>query len=99
MSDQHSPSVAFRILRVFTPFAIGYFMSYLYRTVNAVIADELTASLGVTAAGLGFLTSAYFLSFAAFQAPLGILLDRYGPARPAPDGYGLVSSLAELTFG
>ncbi|PWC44809.1 hypothetical protein TSO221_17185 [Azospirillum sp. TSO22-1] len=56
-------------------------MSYLFRTVNAVIADELTASLGVTAAGLGFLTSAYFLAFGAFQAPLGILLDRYGPRR------------------
>ena len=27
------------------------------------------------------LTSAYFLSFAAFQLPLGVLLDRYGPRR------------------
>ncbi|HYH38758.1 MAG TPA: MFS transporter, partial [Azospirillum sp.] len=71
----------YRILRVFAPFAVGYFMSYLFRTVNAVIADELTTSLGVTAAGLGFLTSAYFLAFGAFQAPLGILLDRYGPRR------------------
>jgi predicted MFS family arabinose efflux permease len=27
------------------------------------------------------LTSAYFLTFAAFQLPLGVLLDRYGPRR------------------
>ncbi|WP_035691343.1 MFS transporter [Azospirillum halopraeferens] len=70
-----------RILTVFLPFALGYFLSYLYRTVNAVIADELTATLGLTAAGLGLLTSAYFIAFGLFQAPLGILLDRYGPRR------------------
>lgn len=81
MTEHERPSVPYRILRVFAPFAVGYFMSYLFRTVNAVIADELTASLGVTAAGLGFLTSAYFLAFGAFQVPLGILLDRYGPRR------------------
>ena len=81
MTDHERPSVPYRILRVFAPFAVGYFMSYLFRTVNAVISDELTASLGLSAAGLGFLTSAYFLSFGAFQAPLGILLDRYGPRR------------------
>lgn len=81
MTGQERPSVPYRILRVFAPFAVGYFMSYLFRTVNAVIADELTASLGVTAAGLGFLTSAYFLAFGAFQVPLGILLDRYGARR------------------
>jgi putative hydrolase of the HAD superfamily len=28
-----------------------------------------------------------------------VLLDRYGPVRPAPDGYGIVNSLAELRFG
>lgn len=68
-------------LRVFIPFALGYFLSYLYRVVNAVMAPELTADLGVGPADLGLLTSAYFLTFAAFQLPLGILLDRYGPRR------------------
>ncbi|MDQ2696697.1 MAG: MFS transporter [Pseudomonadota bacterium] len=70
-----------RLLWVFLPFAGGYFLSYLYRTVNAVIAPDLTAALGLTAAGLGLLTSAYFLTFALFQLPLGMLLDRYGPRR------------------
>ncbi|PHS78462.1 MAG: MFS transporter [Rhodospirillaceae bacterium] len=69
------------ILRIFLPFAFGYFLSYLYRAVNAVIAPDLTAELGLGASALGFLTAAYFLSFAAFQLPLGILLDRYGPRR------------------
>jgi len=81
VTEQNRPSVPYRILRVFAPFAVGYFMSYLFRTVNAVIADELTAALGITAAGLGFLTSAYFIAFGAFQVPLGILLDHFGPRR------------------
>jgi MFS family permease len=68
-------------LRIFLPFALGYFLSYLYRTVNAVIAPDLVRDVGVDPASLGLLTSAYFLAFAAAQLPLGILLDRYGPRR------------------
>jgi MFS family permease len=68
-------------LRVFIPFALGYFLSYLFRAVNNVIAPNLVADMGLDAADLGLLTSTYFLTFAAFQLPLGILLDRFGPRR------------------
>jgi MFS family permease len=67
--------------RVFLPFAAGYYLSYLLRNVNAIIAPELTRDLAVSAADLGLLTAAYLLAFGAFQLPLGILLDRYGPRR------------------
>jgi len=67
--------------RVFIPFAVGYFLSYLLRNANAVISPELRGDLGLTAADLGLLTSVYMLTFGAFQLPLGILLDRYGPRR------------------
>lgn len=72
--------------RILLPFAAGYFLSYLYRTVNAVIAGDLAGdpSLGengLDAGALGLLTSAYFLTFASAQLPLGILLDRFGPRR------------------
>ena len=69
------------VLRVFIPFALGYFLSYLMRVVNAVIAPDLIRDLGLTAADLGLLTSVNFLAFAAAQLPLGILLDRIGPRR------------------
>jgi MFS family permease len=69
------------LLRVFIPFALGFFLSYLFRTVNAVIAPDLARDVGVDPASLGLLTSAYFLSFAAFQLPLGVLLDRFGARR------------------
>ena len=68
-------------IRVFVPFACGYFLSYLFRTVNAVIAPNLVQDMGLTAADLGLLTSAYFLAFALCQIPLGVALDRYGPRR------------------
>ena len=68
-------------LRIFLPFALGYFLSYLYRTVNAVIAPNLANDIGVDPSGLGLLTAAYFIAFASSQLPLGILLDRFGPRR------------------
>ncbi|MDA1090307.1 MAG: MFS transporter [Proteobacteria bacterium] len=69
------------IYRVFVPFALGYFLSYLMRVVNAVIAPDLIAEMGLSAADLGLMTSANFLAFTLAQLPVGILLDRYGPRR------------------
>jgi MFS family permease len=69
------------MLVVFTPFAAGYYLSYFYRYVNAVIAKDLVADFGLRPSDLGLLTSAYFLSFAAAQLPLGVALDRFGPRR------------------
>ena len=66
---------------VFLPFAAGYYLSYLYRTINALIARDLVTDLSLSSSELGFLTSVFFLSFAAIQLPLGIWLDRYGPRR------------------
>ncbi|MDD5029831.1 MAG: MFS transporter, partial [Rhodoferax sp.] len=67
--------------RLVPAYALGYFLSYALRSVNAVIAPELTRELNMTAAGLGLLTSSYFLAFGLFQLPLGLLLDRFGPRR------------------
>ena len=69
------------ILRVFLPFVAGYYLAYLFRTINAVMASPLATELGLSAGDLGLLTSVYFLTFAAAQIPIGMLLDRYGPRR------------------
>ena len=68
-------------LRIFLPFAVGYYLSYMLRSVNAVIAPDLTHELGVSATDLGLMTSVYLFAFGAFQLPLGLLLDRYGARR------------------
>jgi MFS family permease len=69
------------ILRVFLPFVFGYYIAYLFRTISAVMAAPLATELGLGADDLGLLTSVYFVTFAAAQIPIGILLDRYGPRR------------------
>ena len=67
--------------RVFLPFAAGYFLSYLFRTVNAVLGPVLGEELAMDAAAVGLMTSAFFLAFAGIQIPLGMALDRFGPRR------------------
>ena len=68
-------------LLVFLPFACGYFLSYLFRSVNAVIAPNLISEFGLSASELGLLTSVYFLTFASLQIPIGVFLDSFGPRR------------------
>ena len=67
--------------RVTLPFLAGYFVSYVYRSINAIIGPDLARDFGLSAAGLGLLSGIYFFAFALFQLPLGVLLDRYGPRR------------------
>jgi MFS family permease len=99
-------SLGILILRIFLPFAFAYFLSYIFRGVNAVIFPYLERDIGITAGDLGLLTSAFFLFFAGCQPLLGVLLDRYGPRRVqtallamAALGsglFGLAGSLPEL---
>ena len=70
--------------RIIAAFAFGYFLSYLFRVVNAVAGPDIVADIGIDAGALGLLTSIYFLTFAAAQLPLGIALDRYGPRLVEP---------------
>jgi predicted MFS family arabinose efflux permease len=83
-SDPTYPDDAMHFVHIYFAFAAAYLLSYLYRTVNAVISPELVRDLGLNPSSLGFLTSAYFLGFAVMQLPVGILLDRYGPRRVEP---------------
>ncbi len=97
------------LLRVYLPFAAAYFLSYLFRTVNAVVGPVIADELALSAGDLGLLTSAYFIMFAAIQLPLGVALDRFGPRRVqtvllliAASGalvFGLGSGMAQLVAG
>jgi MFS family permease len=90
--------VAPAFVPVYSAFAAGYFLSYLFRTVNAVISPELTRDLALAPVSLGFLTSAYFLAFGLMQVPCGMLLDRYGPRRVEPVLLAIAAAGA-LIFG
>jgi len=56
-----------------------YMVSQFLRNSVGVIAPNLADELHLTAAEIGFLSSAYFLIFGVSQVPLGIALDRFGP--------------------
>ena len=82
-------------MRIFLSFAGAYFVSYALRSVNAALAPLLAADLQLSAGSLGWLTSAFFLAFAAMQIPLGIALDKFG-ARRTESTLLLVSALGAL---
>jgi predicted MFS family arabinose efflux permease len=82
---------------VFLVFVLAYFLSYFYRSANAVIADDLVRELGLGAAQLGLMTSLFFLAFAAAQLPLGPALDRFGSRFVTP-GLMLFAVLGSLLF-
>ena len=86
-----------KMLFVFLPFSAGYFLSYVYRSTNAILAPYLNQDLGINAEQLGLITSVYFLTFALFQLPLGILLDKYG-ARKVQTVLFIIASLGASLF-
>lgn len=83
--------------RVFFSFAVGYLLSYAFRSINAVIAPSLLADLNLSNADLGLLSSAYFVTFAAMQLPMGIWLDKYG-ARKTEAALLLVAVTGAIVF-
>jgi len=92
-----APGMLRLVATVFLPFAGGYFLSYLFRSTNAIIAPQLIREIGLSASDIGLLTSAFFLAFATFQIPLGVLLDRFGPRR-VQAGFLLFAALGAVLF-
>ncbi len=80
--DARAPSsILDAVIVVLLPLAAGYYLGYLYRTISALIAEELVTEFALSAADLGALTATLFLTFALMQLPLGTWLDRFGPRR------------------
>ena len=98
MTDQ--PNLPMRgvwALRVFACFAFGYFLSYAFRSVNAVIAPELMQDLNISNSQLGLLSAAYFIGFSTMQIPLGVALDKFG-ARRTESVLLLIALIGAITF-
>ena len=84
-------------ITVFALFTAAYFMSYFYRSANAVIAPDLSREMMLGAAQLGLMTSLFYAAFAIVQIPLGVGLDRWG-ARWVTPGLMLVGAGGSLVF-
>jgi len=53
-------------------------INYLDRTVLGIAAPSLTRDLGLSAAQMGLVFSAFSWSYALLQIPGGVFLDRFG---------------------
>ena len=60
---------------------LGYTISQFLRTSVGVLAPNLMIDFAITPDQMGLLGGIFFLSFALFQIPAGILLDRFGPRK------------------
>jgi len=58
--------------------SVGTVINYLDRAVLGVAAPALTKELGLSAAVMGVVFSAFSWTYAAAQIPGGVLLDRFG---------------------
>lgn len=77
--------------------SVGFIFSQFYRAFLAVLTPLLSAELGATRADLALASGAWFISFALFQFPVGIWLDRYGP-RWITTGLLLIAASGALLF-
>ncbi len=59
----------------------GYTVSQFLRTSIGVLSPNLMHNFSINPNNMGLLGGVFFLSFAVFQIPGGILIDRYGPRK------------------
>ncbi len=77
VAPTRSEAAVFLIASLVALYAVSQFL----RNSVGVIANDLARELSLSATQTGLLSSAFFLTFAAVQIPVGILIDRYGPKR------------------
>ena len=73
-----NPRTSRRWFPILALVAVGTMVNYLDRTVLGIAAPYLTKELGLTAASLGIVFSAFSWSYALLQIPGGVFLDRFG---------------------
>ncbi len=75
----------------------AYLFSQFFRSFLTIIAGDLTRDLGFDAGQLGWISSAWFMAFAASQFLVGYLLDTIGPRRTM-GGLMIAGVLGGLVF-
>ncbi len=75
---KNEAGTAFKIIATLS---IVYVASNFFRSSISVIAPDIMRDLSLTHEQLGIVGGMFFIAFALFQIPVGILLDRYGPKK------------------
>lgn len=69
------------VLVIVVPFGAVFALHAYVRGIDAVLGEILQTDLGISAADIGVVTSAYLLTYALMQIPAGIMLDAWGYRR------------------
>ncbi|MFW6045901.1 MAG: MFS transporter [Natronomonas sp.] len=76
----------------------AFFLVSFHRLTTAVLSEELMRTFDTTGASLGLLHSSFFILYAIFQVPSGVLADQQGARRIGAGGTVLMS-LGAIVFG
>ncbi len=80
-----------RAIAMFFLFALLFGAGQFHRVSSSVMTPVLERELMLSADMLGLIAGIYFLASAAFQLPLGLLLDGFGPRKIAPVAAGIAA--------
>jgi MFS family permease len=80
LSERQS-SVGARRWVFFAAVSILFGLSMFYRSAIAVLTTDLMRDIPMDMGALGLVSAAFFYTYALFQIPGGILLDRFSPAK------------------
>ncbi|MEM7214091.1 MAG: MFS transporter [Pseudomonadota bacterium] len=76
----------------------AYVFSQFYRAFLAVMTPVLSADFGMTATEFAYASGAWFVAFALFQFPVGILLDKVGPRKTAGVIFTVFTGIGTFLF-
>ncbi|MGE5790598.1 MAG: MFS transporter [Syntrophaceae bacterium] len=81
---------------LFAAIAVLFGVSMFYRSAIAVLTTDLMRDVPMDMGALGLVSAAFFYTYALFQIPGGLLLDRFSPAKVMAAFY--VSALVGVVF-
>ena len=76
--------------------SLFYFYQFSLRVAPGAMEKDLMRDFGVQSCSLGILGAFYYVSYAALQVPIGLMLDRVGSHRIIPISIGLCAAGAFL---
>lgn len=98
MNTETEPKITLYVLFVCVMGALFYTYEYLLRIEPSVMAPQLLRQFHITSAGLGILSSMYYLAYTPLQAFVGMITDRY-PIRYIFVFAVLCCTLGSFVFG
>ncbi|MEM9330065.1 MAG: MFS transporter [Pseudomonadota bacterium] len=77
---------------------LSYVFSQFYRAFLAVMTPVLSTEFAMTSTQFAYASGAWFIAFALFQFPVGILLDKVGPRKTAGVIFTIFSGAGMFLF-